>query len=547
MDSRMVPPPDYSTQIRVIAFEVIEKCNLSCSFCVRNADRKLRGAVPQGRFERRIETVIDSFPELHLIAITGGEPFLHPKLSELVSIAHQTGKRVSITTNGTIRGERALRAFQALGRIHLIISLDGPGAEIHDAVRRQQGAFNRTTNFARQCHEIGLPFLVNMTVGESNYEYVYELVELANGLGARDVSVSLIKPHGRGEELRNGPEILVETSRQVMRAKRDFSSLPIHFSEPLAHILDPLLAGSGMRRGCGAGSGTLHVQCDGTVLICTACAASYGNLDAFESGFGAQVLSNANRRQINGRAGLGGECGTCEYTKVCGGCRCRAEADGALLGGDPLCPKNSATIPTHELDKFFQAVSERLVSGNLENWVAGSEIGKLTSFLPAERALHRWLELGLLPMKLSGRRITLIGPRMARSALILGASGATVDVFGADNSTLETLQELAIATGLPVAVHHRSFESEQPAGSSGDFVYFRNALHARNVASALASAHRHLHPNGTLLIDLLPDSQSHSAPSRLSILDGLRSAGFGRPRVVDFDRSLRFQVSATRL
>jgi radical SAM protein with 4Fe4S-binding SPASM domain len=547
MFSSIAPRRDSGPQIRAIAFEVIEKCNLFCSFCVRSADRKLRGAVPPDRFARRIKTVVEEFPELYHIAITGGEPFLHPKLLQLVSIAHQTGKRVSITTNGTIRGEQALRIFKTLKRIHLIISIDGSTADIHDTVRGQQGAFDRTVDFAHQCHRVGLPFLVNMTVGPSNYEHVYSLIELANSLGALDVSVSLIKPHGRGSELRNGSEILVETARQVMMAKRDFGSLAIHFTEPLAHIFDPLLAGSGMRKGCGAGSGTLHVQCDGTVLICTACAASYGNLDAFESGFAAQVHLNSNRRHINRREGLGGECGNCEYTDVCGGCRCRAQVTSSLLGEDPLCPKNSATVSPHDLHKFFYAVGERLgCRGSLEPWSIDAEINDPTSLLTTERALRRWLEIGVLPMELSGRRIALIGPRMDRSALMLAAGGATVNVFGGDSTTYEELKAFAISTDLSVATHLGSF-AEQPIGVAYDFVYFRNALHIGNVAPALASAHRHLYPNGTLLIDLLPDGSSHPVPSRLSILDGLRSAGFGRPRVADFDRSLRFQVSATPL
>jgi radical SAM protein with 4Fe4S-binding SPASM domain len=35
---------------------------------------------------------------------------------------------------------------------------------------------------------------------------------------------------------------------------------------------------------------------------------------------------------------LGGRCGSCEYRKVCGGCRARAQAEtGDLLGEDPSC------------------------------------------------------------------------------------------------------------------------------------------------------------------------------------------------------------------
>ncbi len=43
-------------------------------------------------------------------------------------------------------------------------------------------------------------------------------------------------------------------------------------------------------------------------------------------------------RRLRGGGPLGGKCGTCEYRKLCGGCRARALAvSGDLLAADPSC------------------------------------------------------------------------------------------------------------------------------------------------------------------------------------------------------------------
>ncbi|MCQ2406669.1 MAG: SPASM domain-containing protein [Oscillospiraceae bacterium] len=81
--------------------EITNICNLSCSFCHGTSRPGI--FLSENRFSH-ICTALRPYTDylyLHLM----GEPTLHPKLNELISIAGEMGFRVVITTNGTLLRE----------------------------------------------------------------------------------------------------------------------------------------------------------------------------------------------------------------------------------------------------------------------------------------------------------------------------------------------------------------------------------------------------------------------------------------------------------
>ncbi|MBE6598768.1 MAG: radical SAM protein [Ruminococcaceae bacterium] len=100
-------------------FEITNACNLSCSFChgTRRPIRYLtveeftRGAVELRGFA--------DYLYYHLM----GEPLLHPKLEEFLTIAHSLGFKSVLTTNGTLLGSRGEMLLGAKGLHKVSISL----------------------------------------------------------------------------------------------------------------------------------------------------------------------------------------------------------------------------------------------------------------------------------------------------------------------------------------------------------------------------------------------------------------------------------------
>lgn len=113
-------------------------CNLACTYCCAASSPR---AEPRLMSVETAATAAEQFAQQggRELLITGGEPFLHPDLGELVA---RTAEHVPVTvlTNAMVyaRGRRreALESFDR-DRVTLQISLDSAGPELHD---RQRGA-----------------------------------------------------------------------------------------------------------------------------------------------------------------------------------------------------------------------------------------------------------------------------------------------------------------------------------------------------------------------------------------------------------------------
>lgn len=545
---------------RVVAFEILERCNLSCSFCVRSAVHSAAGIVRASRFSDRAYAAARAFPELTLIAITGGEPFLHPELDQIISIASCAAPRVSITTNGTVIHTALLETLAQNEAVHIIVSLDGPSAAIHDVMRGQQGAFDRLIRFVELCCQLNLPFLVNMTVSNANKHLVYETVLLAEHIGARDVSVALVKPEGRGNSVVHAEDVLAEVGSQVLRAKRDTrSSFGVNFTDPLAHIVEPILARRAIRRGCGAASGALHVQVGGAILICTACKESLGNIDEVGDSLAERVSRDARLCAIAGRATLGGACGACDFREVCGGCRCRAAAtDDGILGPDPLCPKNISQRHLNAVEKYFRHSYEQLKIARArcpsevvqhlsvrvpeESWSFSDSVLDVDARTRAGlMSVLQWL---LFTADIDSRRVLVLGAASLQTVLILATCATCVDVNGSPSHELEAE---FWAQQYSLSLKAAGYSGERGSCSRPmryDMAYLSHAYDELALRQALGVAATALTLQGHVLVDVVGNDSRGT--ERLSVLEMMKSAGFADATIIDFDVKGQCRISARR-
>ena len=90
--------------VKDLCFEVIEKCLNNCKFCSSNSDCNKSRIISFDDFKR----VIDYFMKnggIEELSISGGEPFLHPDLVNMVSYAKSLGIRTVIFTSGVVYNE----------------------------------------------------------------------------------------------------------------------------------------------------------------------------------------------------------------------------------------------------------------------------------------------------------------------------------------------------------------------------------------------------------------------------------------------------------
>ncbi len=161
-------------------------CNLACDYCaVASSPQAAARTMPAGRFQALAdEAVSEGFTELY---VTGGEPFLHPDIIDMLGYASQRLPTVVLTNGMLFRGRRlaglAGLAQQArAGSLTIQTSLDGARPHTHDA-HRGRGSWARTMDGIRQAVSLGLPVRVAMTETPENAAETGEAARLLAGLG----------------------------------------------------------------------------------------------------------------------------------------------------------------------------------------------------------------------------------------------------------------------------------------------------------------------------------------------------------------------------
>jgi radical SAM protein with 4Fe4S-binding SPASM domain len=117
----------------VVDVVLTKACNLACTFC---KDYQTVGAqrVSVQNFEKIAAQI---FPTAHRINIcSGGEPYLHPGLEDLLRICKRHGLFTWLLSNGTLCREERLRAIVREGLVDEHgFSVDGFKAETVEAIR----------------------------------------------------------------------------------------------------------------------------------------------------------------------------------------------------------------------------------------------------------------------------------------------------------------------------------------------------------------------------------------------------------------------------
>lgn len=85
-----------------IYIEIINRCNLSCSFCP-TSDRPAR-MMSVDEFAK-IAAQVTPFTDYICLHVKG-EPLIHPWLGDILAIAHQNGLKVNLTTNALLLPEK---------------------------------------------------------------------------------------------------------------------------------------------------------------------------------------------------------------------------------------------------------------------------------------------------------------------------------------------------------------------------------------------------------------------------------------------------------
>jgi MoaA/NifB/PqqE/SkfB family radical SAM enzyme len=266
--------------LRYVDFAIDFACNLRCEHCFATA---------LARPERRRMTPADyarvAREAMALGAVNfsfqGGEPLLCRELDDIVAACRPERNLISVTTNGTLLDDEAMRRLRRMGVDILTISLDSSIAEEHDRFRGMRGAFDRALAGARLALRSGFAVTLGSVVTHPSLRGpgLAGLVRLAQELRVI-LYVILPVPAGRWTE-----------NREMRLTPEDMEYIE-HLTRQTPYVRTDFQANLGPH-GCGAVKEILYLTPYGDVLACPFIHIDLGNIfDEPLAAIRARALAN---------------------------------------------------------------------------------------------------------------------------------------------------------------------------------------------------------------------------------------------------------------
>ncbi|SDD49757.1 radical SAM additional 4Fe4S-binding SPASM domain-containing protein [Paenibacillus sp. UNCCL117] len=124
--------------------EITSVCNLACSFCPQT--KRQANFIKTDAFTKILDDIKPHTDSIYLHV--KGEPLLHPKLDQLLDLAHERGFKVNITSNGTLlnKVKHKLLGHPAIRQMNFSLhSFDG-----HEGSVDKEGYVSMVLAFAKE-------------------------------------------------------------------------------------------------------------------------------------------------------------------------------------------------------------------------------------------------------------------------------------------------------------------------------------------------------------------------------------------------------------
>lgn len=329
-----------------ISWNLTKRCNLNCDHCYLDAD--FRGGFRTDELNtEECFRVIDQIAEVNtnaFLILTGGEPLLRPDIYQIIRYAADKKFMVVLGTNGTMINRVNAEKIKAAGAHGVGISIDSMDAAKHNKFRGVTQAWENSMEAFNVLNEVGVDFLIQMSVSDMNYKEIPEVVAFAEKIGAVAFNLYFLVCTGRGQgntDISNAAyeEALKTLYEQQMKYKGrlmiNSKCAPQYKRVVYENDPDSVYTRT-YSGGCPAATHYSRISPEGNLTPCPFIEESVGNLktNSFKD-----LWDNAPLMvELRNRKGLEGKCGSCEFSAMCSGCRARAFAEtGNYMAEDPSC------------------------------------------------------------------------------------------------------------------------------------------------------------------------------------------------------------------
>ncbi|ODS31588.1 MAG: Fe-S oxidoreductase [Candidatus Scalindua rubra] len=169
-------------------FAITNACNAKCNFCTfSRTDKNDIIFLETPKILEAIETLYDK--GIRYLVFVGGEPLLHPGLSEIISHATEKGIETMISTNAYLLKEKVISDLGASGLKTIFISIDATTIQAHEENRGLPGVCEIIKEATEKIKEQKINLIASVTINRLIKDFS-KLPLFLKGLGFDKISFS---------------------------------------------------------------------------------------------------------------------------------------------------------------------------------------------------------------------------------------------------------------------------------------------------------------------------------------------------------------------
>jgi len=327
--------------LQSIVFEITSDCNLNCRYCYNIWKRPNNKQVSFNSYKNAKKTLKRLFKisDVNQIVMSGGEPFLGERFSELALYCRMNHKNVIIISNGNIGTKQDYSQLVKMGVTLFELPIHSYNSISHDYLTQVSGSWNKTVQSVKSLIELNANVVGVIVLTKVNHSEVEETLLFINKLGIKHVMLNRFNIGGKGiSEQKN----LLLNHKELQNAFRIANSygkkLGLKISSNVCTpfcVIDPEDYNNIKMSSCAANVVNMPLTLDitGNMRLCNHSPVIIGNI------FKNTLKDMLNSEYVKSWKDIVPDyCIDCEkYSKCLGGCRAASEQLGLTLKNvDPV-------------------------------------------------------------------------------------------------------------------------------------------------------------------------------------------------------------------
>lgn len=252
-----------------ISIEISQRCPNRCIYCSSHSNPQATHIIP---FEI-IKNVIDDAKSLgcKIVCLSGGEPFLHPHILDIISYIAKQQLTCYVYTSGIYMKDEVYSSLpneyiEAIrGMVDKVIfNVEADSSTLYDKIMGTDvGGFDMMKKSIDDCVSSGLVVETHVVPMQVNFKHLKSIFEMCYQLGVSKVSILRLVMQGRALENLSLVKLTGEDSREVtkqIKALKEAYKGKVRIGLPYSD--------SNCRIFCKAASDKINVRYDGNVYPC---------------------------------------------------------------------------------------------------------------------------------------------------------------------------------------------------------------------------------------------------------------------------------------